>query len=71
MKGYYVIAFYRGNFYYRFVPENATTVYMDWEVASFPTEEEALAALNLLEQGYKLGFGDGYALCEQDYQGIN
>jgi hypothetical protein len=43
------------------VPENATTVYMDWEVASFPTEEQALAALSLLEQGYKFGYLDGIA----------
>ena len=65
MKGVYVVAFYAGNFNIRFVPENSTTVYADWEVASFPTEEQALAALHLLEEGYKFGYLDGIA--ENDY----
>ena len=59
MKGWYVVAFYLENFTYRFVAENSTTVYMDWEVASFPTEEQALSAINLLEEGYKFGYLDG------------
>jgi hypothetical protein len=61
MKGVYVVAFYQGNFYTRFVPSNSTTVYMDIEVGSFPTEEQALSALNLLEEGYKFGYLDGLA----------
>lgn len=61
MKGIYVVVFYLGNFSYRFVSENDTTVYMDWEVASYQTEEQALAALNLLEKGYKFGYLDGIA----------
>jgi hypothetical protein len=61
MQGVYVVTFYLGNFSYRFVPSNSTTVYMDWEVASFPAEEQALAALNLLEEGYKFGYLDGIA----------
>jgi hypothetical protein len=61
MKGYYVIAFYLGSFSYRFVPENSTTVYMDWEICAFPTEEQALAALRHLEEGYKFGYSDGIA----------
>jgi hypothetical protein len=61
MQGYYVVVFYMGNFSCRFVAENSTTIYMDWEVASFPTEEQARAALHLLEEGYKFGYLDGIA----------
>jgi hypothetical protein len=61
MKGYYVVAFYQGRFNCRFEAETSTTIYMDREVASFPTEEQARAALHLLEEGYKFGYLDGIA----------
>jgi hypothetical protein len=66
MEGYYVVAFYQGNFYYRFVPVNSTTVYMDKEIGSYPGQEQALSALALLEQGYSLGWEAGYDLCKQE-----
>jgi hypothetical protein len=66
MQGYYVVAFYQGNFSYRFVAENSTTVYLDCEVASFATEEQAVSALHLLQEGYKFGYLDGLAEAEYD-----
>jgi hypothetical protein len=61
MFGYYVIAFYQGNFSYRFVTENSTTIYDDKIITVVDTEEQALVTLSLLEDGYKLGYLDGIA----------
>ncbi len=61
MMGYYVIAFYQGNFSYRFVAENSTTVYDDKIITVVDTEEQALSTLSLLEDGYKFGYLDGLA----------
>jgi hypothetical protein len=67
MFGYYVVAFYQGNFSYRYVTENSTTVYDDKIITVVDTEEQALAMLSLLEEGYKLGWSDGYEQAEYDY----
>jgi hypothetical protein len=61
MFGYYVVAFYEGNFSYRFVTENSTTVYDDKIITVVDTEEQALVTISLLEEGYKFGYLDGIA----------
>jgi hypothetical protein len=61
MKGYYIVAFCRGNFSYRFVTENSTTIYDDNPIAVVDTEEQAMATVGLLEDGYKYGYLDGIA----------
>ena len=61
MFGYYVVAFYQGNFSYRYVTENSTTVYDDKIITVVDTEEQALQTLNLLEEAYKLGYEDAIA----------
>ena len=61
MFGYYVVAFYQGNFSYRYITENSTTVYDDKIITVVDTEEQALQTLNHLEDGYKLGYLDGIA----------
>jgi hypothetical protein len=65
VKGYYVVAFYLGNFSCRFESENSTTIYMDREVGSYPTEEQARAAINLLEEGFNLGYEQAEYDCDR------
>lgn len=61
MFDYYVVAFYQGNFSYRYITENSTTVYDDKIITVVDTEEQALQTLNLLEEAYKLGYEDAIA----------
>ncbi len=52
MKGVYVVAGYQGRLSIRFVPDNSTTVYMDEELESFDTIEEANDYVDKHEENY-------------------